>query len=385
MAASRKDLRKTNERLVLQEIIGNGPLSRSQISRNLNLNKVTVSEILNDFVSQQYVIEVGTGDSTKNGGRRPTLLTLNPKYGYYINIDLGPDHIKVMSTYLNGSIQQFTEIKNNNLSIDEIVALLKKQIKDNEIEGTLHSLLGISVAFYGIVYNNQVSYSPFLNLNSIDLAKILTDEFDAPVIICNEANVNAIYQRDFNYDDNCHNLICISLHKGVGAGIILNDNLYLGTSGEAGEIGNMIIKHDKKDKLVRAETYCSESNVINYLREITDQPNLSLASIADMYTFNRNPEVTKALKEFTFNLADIVNNVIVAYAPQKIVFVSELLEAIPNLLIDVKKHIHQLTKHNTPLQISNNIKYSTQLGSYSLLLRQTFNLGKGKINLSSNN
>lgn len=385
MAINRQDLRKTNERLVLQEIIGNGPLSRSQISRNLDLNKVTVSEILSDFISNKYVVEVGTGSSTKNGGRRPTLLTLNPNYGYFINIDFGPDQIKIMSTYLNGAIQQFTEINNNNLSIFEIIDLFKKQIKELRIDNTLHGLLGISIAFYGIVYKNKISYSPFLNLNSIDLEKTLKDEFNVPVILCNEANANAIYQRDFNYDRQCHNLICISIHKGVGAGIILNDKLYSGTNGEAGEIGNMIIRHDKTNKLIRAEKYCSESNLINHLREITNQPNLSLAELATLYSSNENKKVTKTLKEFTINLADIVNNVIVAYAPQKIIFVSELLEAIPNLLIEIRKHIYQLTENDTPLQISNNTKYSTQLGCYSLLLRNLFNLSNQKINLSSNN
>lgn len=379
MAASRKDLRKANERLVLKEIIGNGPLSRSQISRNLSLNKVTVSEILNDFISEESVIEVGTGNSTKSGGRRPTLLTINPKYGYFVCIDLGPDQIKIMSIYCNGIIQQFTEVKNNNYSIEEIIDLLITQIKNHQIEGTIYSLLGISIAFYGIVYHKKVSYSPFINLKGYELDEIFHKEFKVPIVVCNEANANAIYQRDFNFDDDCRNLICISLHKGVGAGIILNDKLYTGTRGEAGEIGNMIIRRDKQQKINRAEEFCSESNIIRKLRKSTKDPNLSLTQIAKAYN---NPKIHATLKDFTRNLSDIINNVIVAYAPQKIIFVSELLEAIPNLLIDIRKNIHELTQHNTPLQISNNTKYSTQLGSYSLLLRTIFNLGDKKINLS---
>ncbi len=379
MAASRKDLRKTNERLVLREIIGNGPLSRSQISRNLSLNKVTVSEILNDLLEDQKVIEVGSGDSTKNGGRRPTLLTLNPKYGYFINIDLGPDEIKFMSNYVNGDIQQFTEIKNNDMPIKDILNLLGKQISNLKIDNTINGLLGIAIAFYGIVDQGKIIYSPFLEMHDVDLQQVLMDKYKVPVVIGNEANVNALYQRDFNYDEDCQNLICVSLHRGVGAGIILNDKLYTGTNGEAGEIGNMIIKH--KDKPVKAEAYCSESNVINYIRHLSKNPALSLNAIAELYN-EQDPQITKVLHDFTVNLADIMTNVLVAYAPQKIIFVSDLLEAIPDLLIEVKRHIRHLTKADTPLQISNNSKYSTQLGCYSLLLRTIFDLGVGKINLS---
>lgn len=380
MAASRQDLRKANEILVLKEIISNGPLSRSQISRNLSLNKVTVSEILTDFVSDKSVIEVGTGNSTKSGGRRPTLLTINPKYGYFVCIDLGPDQIKFMSVYCNGEIKQFTEIENDNYPIKEIIDLMFSKIKSQEIDDTIHSLLGISIAFYGIVYRNKISYSPFLDLEDNDLETILTKEFNVPVIICNEANANAIYQRDFNFDNNCHNLICVSLHKGVGAGIILNDQLYTGTNGEAGEIGNMIIQHSNNKKIARAEEFCSESSVIKKLRKITKNSDLSLATIA--HTYQQDTKINTTLNDFTQSLSDIINNVLVAYAPQKIVFVSELLEAMPNLLINVRKNIHQLTQRNTLLQISNNTKYSTQLGSYSLLLRQLFDLGDNKINLS---
>lgn len=379
MAASRKDLRRANEQAVIREIISNGPLSRSQISRNLSLNKVTVSDILNELTSDQKVVEVGTGESTKNGGRRPTLITLNAKYGYFINIDLGPDQIKFMSNYVDGSIQQFTEIKNSDFSIHEILTLFEKQIANLKITDTLHGLLGIAVAFYGIVYQGNITYSPFLKLEDINIRQYLQKEYNVPIVICNEANANALYQRDFDNSEKCQNLICVSLHRGVGAGIILNNNLYTGTNGEAGEIGNMIIRHENKP--VRAEIYCSETNVINYIRKISKHKDLSLTMIADLYT-NHDPQVEKVLHDFTVNLADIINNVLVAYAPQRVVFVSDLLEAIPNLLIEVKRHIHHLTKNSASLQISSNSKYSTQLGSYSILLREIFDLGHGKIKLA---
>lgn len=80
------------------------------------------------------------------------------------------------------------------------------------------------------------------------------------------------------------------------------------------------------------------------------------------------------LDEFTTNIANVVNNVCLSFDPEVIIFTSFLLEEIPSLLIDIKHKTSSLTIRTTPLEISNNSKYATQLGGYALLLRHFFNL-----------
>ena len=62
-----------NERRVLKQIFNNHNISRTQISKNLEINKATISNILNALKKKSLVIEVGEGNSTKSGGRKPKL------------------------------------------------------------------------------------------------------------------------------------------------------------------------------------------------------------------------------------------------------------------------------------------------------------------------
>ncbi|MGS0652665.1 MarR family transcriptional regulator, partial [Staphylococcus arlettae] len=60
-----------NEKRVLKEIFNHNNISRTQISKNLEINKATISSILNSLKAKSLVLEVGEGDSTKSGGRKP--------------------------------------------------------------------------------------------------------------------------------------------------------------------------------------------------------------------------------------------------------------------------------------------------------------------------
>src|SRR3989338_8136695 len=72
---------------ILESIKRYGPISRTDISKLTKLNIVTVSNYVNNFIEQGIVIEKGLDISS--GGRRPTIVVLNPKAAFVIGVDLG--------------------------------------------------------------------------------------------------------------------------------------------------------------------------------------------------------------------------------------------------------------------------------------------------------
>ena len=114
--------------------------------------------------------------------------------------------------------------------------------------GDMHTergLIGVGVAIHGVVEDNCVRYTPFhTDLLEHDLATELTEELDVPVFLENEANLAAVYLRDFHdYDseETYRNYAVVNIHNGIGAGIIRNERLFRGLHGEAGEIGSQMI------------------------------------------------------------------------------------------------------------------------------------------------
>ena len=78
---------------------------------------------------------------------------------------------------------------------EKIQLLLKKKINNFSIKDTVHELLGISIAVHKKVFDNK--YVSAISDNT-DLVTYLKDEYKVPVIILNNANAAAIFQRDFS-------------------------------------------------------------------------------------------------------------------------------------------------------------------------------------------
>jgi N-acetylglucosamine repressor len=67
-------IKELNRALVIDEIRMKGPISRTDLSANTELGLSTITNIVNELVSEGLICEIGSGNS--NGGRKPVLLTL---------------------------------------------------------------------------------------------------------------------------------------------------------------------------------------------------------------------------------------------------------------------------------------------------------------------
>lgn len=227
METSKSLVRELNRRRVLEQVFSFGPISRSQVSKNLNLNKVTVSEIVAELIGQGLFEELGRGDSSSRGGRKPTMLMLNANYGYVLSFDLGFNYIDVMINRINGEVIKFEHHRVGELAIEKrLEFIVNKADQFRSEKQTVRGLLGVLVAIHGIVNENKVLYTPYIDFKDKDIAAILSDKLNVPVSLQNEANLAVIYQRDFESREQVDNLVCISIHKGIGAGIIINNRLY---------------------------------------------------------------------------------------------------------------------------------------------------------------
>lgn len=76
---------------------------------------------------------------------------------------------------------------------------------------------------------------------NLPLQTLLTEEFGVPVRVDNDANVAALGEYRFGAGQHCSSLCYITISTGVGGGWILNDRLWQGMSGMAGEIGHTVV------------------------------------------------------------------------------------------------------------------------------------------------
>ncbi len=380
MIINKHAMRQNNRQSILRHVINYGPISRSKISRDLSINKVTVSSILEELLAEKYVINIGEGQSTKSGGRKPLLIEFNGNFGYFINLLIGKDYLGIMCTFANGQVNRFEETSTANLTDEQIRALICHKIENFAIKNTTKGLMGISIVLHMKVFQNEPEHPVFANF---DIKQVLADNFKVPVYLVDMANAAAIAQRDFS-SNNVKDMVCVTINETISAGVIIDEQLYMGNQGSAGSVNNMnfLIIHDgnKEPTIASPVDYCTQDAVLKEVSKQDGLNNLSIPEVSKLY-MTGNQKVIAAVNRFVISLCLVLNNLIASYSPQLLILDSTLIEHLPFLLIQIKNKLPILSKTKTRLQIARESRMAPFQGGYSVLLRETFNLGDKRLRL----
>jgi predicted NBD/HSP70 family sugar kinase len=363
-----------NRKLVLQQLFNNKETSRAEIARQLHLNKSTVSSIYSELDDEGFIEEVRQGESTSSGGRKPHLVCLNHNYGFVASFNIGTSYMASMFNYTNGEIIQYNRQPIEQFDILNIMQMIKKEIKRmQKVDQTGHGLLAIGFSIHGIVYQNKVLDSPFLELDGIDLQEYFEKEFAVPVVLENEANLAAVFEKDYYAADNISDLITISIHRGIGVGVIANGSLYRGNRGMAGEIGRTLMndRAGNGHKLVKVESLCSEDAIINQVKEVKGLKKIDSDQLVKLYHYDS--QVLRIFDHAMELIAEASYNAIVSFGPQEVYFNSTLFEDIPELFKQVQEKLIGMGAFS-PIKMIKGARMASLLGASSLAIHQALDL-----------
>jgi predicted NBD/HSP70 family sugar kinase len=219
-----------------------GPISRPDISKELGVNVVTISNYIDEFIKNSLVYEKELDVS--EGGRRPTLLDLNPQAGYAVGIGLNLMNMVGLLIDLKGNIITKTQVarpKANVKEITECVLDICREILRRSKEYLPH-IKGIGVGIAGLVNKKDGSIhwpqkmDHYYTYASVDLPlrELIEKEFNLPAVIENDATSACFGEHWLDLDRALKNVIY--MFSGVGCGIMINGEVYTGTNGYAGEV-----------------------------------------------------------------------------------------------------------------------------------------------------
>jgi glucokinase len=126
--------------------------------------------------------------------------------------------------------------------IDQVVSAIDGLLKVQEIG--LSQVHGISIAVAGAIDMKKgiVTLSPNLpGWHDIPLRDIIQEKYRVNTCLINDASAAALGEHRLGAGKGLKNLILLTVGTGIGGGIIIDDKLYLGPCGTAGEIGHMTI------------------------------------------------------------------------------------------------------------------------------------------------
>ena len=125
-------------------------------------------------------------------------------------------------------------------ALDRLIASAKESLQSLS-EGD--RVIGIGCGVPGGIntFTGVCDYASNLGWKNLPVARILSDKFSLPCKIDNDANAAMLGEIQFGQEKAYRNAILLTLGTGIGGGIFVNGQLYVGNEGKGAEIGHMVI------------------------------------------------------------------------------------------------------------------------------------------------
>lgn len=378
MVSDKFNIRAKNEAMLLQRIIDSKIISRAELSKVTGLNKASVSNITKELISANYIQETGIGDSSSVGGRKPVLLEFNPQVGTVLSIDIGTNYLFGVHCYLDGEEISWSIIEDISISKANIMDYIDQIISDLKVIAP-GQVVGLTVAIHGIVHENLITFAPHYDLVDFDLHHLLSSKYDFPVFIENEANLAALGAYSFGHDS--QQLIALSIHSGIGAGIVVDGVLHKGQDGEAGEIGHSILFPNGKacpcGNHGCLELYAS-SEVL--FQELKTELQLERVGIKDVQAAleAKNQGVMEIIDRNAYYLSIGINNISTIFNQETLIINSPLYNLMPELVDLVTEKLDGRISRNSFITSSQIGERAIVYGGVALACQNFLNINQLK-------
>lgn len=234
---------------VLQAIFFLKTPTRNEIARYSATSPVTVTEILKRLLGSGIVEESGKLES--DGGRPPVMYRLGEKAGYTVGASVEEGILHVMAIDAHHDVIQRKELplalsadpaEHLDNILEQITSELKLLMSGRELKG--RRALAIGLAPPGMVDTERGIWLHGLQVSGIThipLRKTLEELFGLPVVVEDVSRCLAYFEAERRSPEDARDLIYLHLGAGVGAGVIIGREPYLGSHGLAGEAGHLVV------------------------------------------------------------------------------------------------------------------------------------------------
>lgn len=231
------DLKESN-RLNILKLLLKSNYSRVEIANKLEMSRPAVSAIIEELIAEGLVKEMGQGNSTPIGGKRPILLKLNSRAGLIAAVHFSDSMIMVAITDLKGNIIAYKEresiIRDNfQESFDIVVQEIKFLLEDKDVKEMQSRCICCSISFKGLVNTDlgSLEYSASIpQWRRVPIREYMSEQLRIPVFIENHARALTIAEMQIDNGINGKNFVCVHMAKtGIGTGVVVDYEILRGT------------------------------------------------------------------------------------------------------------------------------------------------------------
>lgn len=301
--SSQFHIKEANKNLAFRLIHENGTFSRADIKKITLLSATTVSSLVEELIADGFVEECGVR-KTNTSGRRAVMLKVRADGGYFVGLDVRKDVIKADLYGLDFSLEKSIE-----RSVSENESLAMGIMQAIGVLSRGKRLLGVTIGLPAVIdqkTNSIVSSTVLASDDAEGIYSILKEAMpDVDVYLKNNSGLIALAEKQFGNYGEGNNLISVDINDGVGAGILINGEIYEG-NGMGGEFGHISVDFNGR------RCKCGSYGCLELYASVPEM--LSLSGCSDLSQFKAkidkgedNGVLLKATRALAFGINNIVN------------------------------------------------------------------------------
>ncbi|MGF1694974.1 ROK family transcriptional regulator [Vibrio kyushuensis] len=383
-------VKQLNSAAVYRLIDQKGPISRIQVADVSQLAPASVTKITRQLLERGLIKEVAQQAST--GGRRAISLTTEVEPFHSVAVRLGRDYVQ-FSLYNLGGNELVTEhhellYTNQNELTDGLVKHLSQFIDSHR--SITNQLIAIGIALPGLVDPEKgiVEYMPNTDIDNLPLGSIIKDKFNVECFVGNDVRGIALAEHYFGASKDCQDSILVSVHRGTGAGIIVNGQVFLGFNRNVGEIGHIQIdplgEQCQCGNFGCLETVASNPAITDRVTKLIAQGYESSLTKLDRVTIqdvckhaNLGDELaTQSLVRVGNQLGKAIAITINLFNPQKVIIAGDITACEDILFPAIRRNVENqslTTFHRSLPIVASLVDNQPTIGAFAMIKRSMLN------------
>ncbi|HMD11459.1 MAG TPA: ROK family protein [Marmoricola sp.] len=268
---SATSLRVANLQRVLAVLLDarGAAVTQAELTRTTGLAAGTVSSIVRELAAAAVV------DTVAGSGRRGTTVRLARGAGLVAGVDFGHSHVMVAVGDMAGQIlaearRPIDPGHDHNEGLDRAGEMLDGLLEG--LDAQHHELRNIGLGLPAPISDEVVMSSAILpGWVGVNARRAAARRFGRAVQIDNDANLGALAEHRHGAGRGHADMVFVKVSSGVGAGLIIGNTLYRGSTGTSGEIGHLTL--DDQGPLCRCgsrgclEAYAASGTALSMMSE----------------------------------------------------------------------------------------------------------------------
>ena len=287
---------------------------------------------------------------------------------YYIVFDIGGMSIKYSIMNKDGKFIESDSIDTPQQGEGKTQEILVDIINDYKIK---YDIKGVAMSVPGGIDDDGYIHfmGQVIDLQNMYLNKYIKERTGLDCIYDNDVNCVAMAEKYMGNAVDNKNFVCITIGTGIGGGVFINNQLYRGHRGMAGEFGINILEHRLSQlENIPMRTFSRLGSTYNLIDRVNKLKNTSFDGVQVFELAKEDKDAQDLIEDFYFSLAIGIYNIVYSFAPEK-VLLGGGISSRDDLIENINRYLKLLNTEILDMVTIDTCKFQNNSGKIGALYK----------------